>query len=183
MVWVLFFCGFAFIVSSTNLCYPWSKFSLFRWSAIGFSVFCNNVNVMFWWRDWSSWNDCGSDMCSSFLIPFSSRSFRYPCSNCSIFWWSAVGFSLFLNVFFNLVNVIFRWWGWISSNDLGSVLLLFWICNFFKEPLLSVIEVCVVSLVNYWFFGVPQCILQQCQRAILMGRLKLTKWLWLWRVL
>ena len=38
-----------------------------------------------------------------------------------LFCLSAVGFSMFLNVFFNLVNFIFRWWCWSSSSDLGRL--------------------------------------------------------------
>ena len=108
------------------------------------SHFCNDVNVMYSWRERSWWNYFGSDLFGVFCIPvfdesFSFRvsgccfaccpvafvficlgkSFRYPCSNCSLFCCSAVGFSMFLNVFFNLVKFIFRWWGWSSSSDLG----------------------------------------------------------------
>ena len=154
------------------------------------SHFCNDVNVMYSWRERSSWNYFGSDLFGVFCIPVFDESFTsrvsscfaccpvafvllslgeafvilvrivrsfaaqplvFRCSSMSLptistwcfddeieahemilaltFLWfevflfclSAVGFSMFLNVFFNLVNFIFRWWGWSSSSDLGRL--------------------------------------------------------------
>ena len=36
-------------------------------------------------------------------------------------------------------------------------------------------------LFSLWFFDVPQCLFQLCQSDVLMTRLKLMKWFWLWR--
>ena len=86
------------------------SFRFFCCSAFDFSmflnVFSNNVNVMFWWRDWSSWNDFGSDviMVWGFFL----------------FCLSVVDFSMSFSVFFNIFSVIIKWLGWSSWNPFGS---------------------------------------------------------------
>ena len=63
---------------------------------------------------------------------------------------SAFDFSMFLNVFSNIVNVMFWWRDWSSWNDFGSDVFMVW--DFF------------VLLVNRWFFDVPLCLSEHRQR-------------------
>ena len=152
------FSGFCIPFFRRSFRYPCSKFSFFCCSAFDFSmflnVFSNYVKVMFWWRDWSSWNDFGSDvvMLWGFFL----------------FCLSVVDFSMFLSVFFNIVNVIIKWRGWSSWNDFGSDLFDAFCLPFYsKKRSFSVCEVFGVLLFGRCFFRFSsKSFLQQCQRDV-----------------
>ena len=230
------------------------------------SHFCNDVNVMYSWRERSWWNYFGSDLFGVFCIPVFDESLTFPVSSCCfaccpvaflflslgeafvylvrivryfaaqplVFRCSSMSFSTLSNLYSDdeveAHRVIWADFLWILNSQflisfvnrdrnfrcfarqllafrcpsmsfqtmstccfdeeveaqemiLALTFLVAFVFPFFGEAFVILVQSFRFFLLfSLWFFDVPQCLFQQCQRDILMTRLKLMIWFWLWRV-